>query len=104
MSIVYYPIIYHTATAYVIWRREGLRHNLDGRQKPPQPGNNILSKLWPQSIAAITTRKTAPILPATRNRLRNFGSSIDGTAPFCYVLHGWSKTIRQLAHPDASRV
>lgn len=48
MSIIYHPIIYHTATKYVIWRREGLRHN--DCQMPPQLGNNILPKLCLLSI------------------------------------------------------
>ena len=58
----------------------------------PQLGNNILPKVCPQSIAAqvsamIMTRN-ASTLPVAIAHLQTLSTRLEGTAPFCCILHG----------------
>lgn len=85
-SINCFLIIYHTATNYVIRRREVLRHNaMLSKVSPATVGNNIFPKLCPQSIAALRTRN-ASIRPVTLAHPRSLDTSVQGTAPFCCIL------------------
>lgn len=75
--------MYHTATNYVIGRREVLRHNVMAvKSLPSQATTFFPSYMYSHSQLPPLNYNTC-ILPVTLARLRDLDTGVQRAAPFC---------------------